>query len=208
MADKSRFWDKVAERYAKRPVADEAAYQKKLEVTQSYLRPDMELLEFGCGTGSTAIQHAPHVKHVRATDLSSNMLEIARAKADAAQIHNITFEQADIDTFAAPDASYDVVLALSLLHLLEDKDAAIAKVHKMLNPGGVFVTSTACIADHMAWFKIIAPVGKFLGFFPLVRVFGQEDLVASLTGAGFTIDHRWQPGKGKGVFIVAIKAAS
>ena len=56
---RSRFWDRVAEGYAKKPVADEAAYQKKLQVTRDYFRPDMEVLEFGCGTGSTAIAHAP-----------------------------------------------------------------------------------------------------------------------------------------------------
>ena len=50
--DKSaRFWDRIAERYSKRPISDEAAYQKKLQVTREYLRPDMELLEIGCGKG-------------------------------------------------------------------------------------------------------------------------------------------------------------
>jgi len=60
-----KFWDKIAERYSRQPVADEAAYQKKLQVTREYLKPDMEVLEFGCGTGSTAIAHAPYVKHIR-----------------------------------------------------------------------------------------------------------------------------------------------
>lgn len=36
-----------------------------------------------------------------------------------------------------------------------------------------------------------------------VRVFTAEDLVTCLTDAGFEIDHRWQPGKGAAVFIVA-----
>ena len=55
MATSARFWDRIAERYSKSPVADEAAYQKKLQVTREYFRPDMEVLEIGCGTGSTAI---------------------------------------------------------------------------------------------------------------------------------------------------------
>ena len=36
----TRFWDRIAERYARQPIADEAAYQKKLEQTREYLRPD------------------------------------------------------------------------------------------------------------------------------------------------------------------------
>lgn len=205
MSQRSKFWDKIAEKYAKRPVADEAAYQKKLEVTRGYFRPDMEVLEFGCGTGTTAIHHAPYVKHIRATDISANMLEIARAKARDAKIENVTFEQADIDDLAMPDERVDAVMGHSILHLLEDVDGAIAKVYRMLKPGGVFVSSTACIGDFMAWFRFIAPIGRFFGLIPYVTVFTETQLVDSLTAAGFEIDHLWQPGKGKSVFIVAKK---
>ena len=82
MHQRSNFWDKHAERYSKRPVADEESYQKKLQVTRDYLQPGMEVLEFGCGTGSTAITHAPYVKHIEAIDVSSKMIEIAQGKAD------------------------------------------------------------------------------------------------------------------------------
>ena len=34
MAKESKFWDRIAEGYAKKPVRDEAAYQKKLAVTR------------------------------------------------------------------------------------------------------------------------------------------------------------------------------
>jgi len=61
MDQSAKFWDKIAERYSKRPIADEAAYEKKLQVTREYFRPDMEVLEFACGTGSTAIEVAPLV---------------------------------------------------------------------------------------------------------------------------------------------------
>jgi len=97
MSNSAKFWDKTAEKYSKDPIADEAAYQKKLQVTQEYFKPDMEVLEFGCGTGGTAIIHAPYVKHIRAIDFSSNMIEIAKAKAEAENIKNITFEQSNID---------------------------------------------------------------------------------------------------------------
>jgi len=60
----------------------------------------------------------------------------------------------------------------------------------------------------MKFFKIIAPIGKALGLMPLVKVFTKDELVASLTDAGFEIDHQWHPGKGKAVFIVARKPAN
>ena len=207
MSNSTKFWDKIAEKYSKQPIADEESYQKKLKVTQEYFNPDMELLEFGCGTGSTAIIHTPYVKHIRAIDISAKMIEIAKGKAEANNINNVTFEQLTIDELSVPDSTYDMVLGLSILHLLEDKEAAIVKVYKMLKPGGIFVTSTACLGDSMKWFKVIAPIGKFLGVFPLVKVFKVEELVASLTNSNFAIDYQWQPGKNKAVFIVASKSS-
>lgn len=205
MTTSTKFWDNIAQKYAAQPIADEAAYQKKLEVTRNYFRPDMEVLEIGCGTGSTAILHAPHVKHIRAIDFSANMIAIAQAKAEAHNLENVTFEQATIEDLDVPNQSFDAVLGLSILHLLKDKEAAITRVYQMLKPGGIFVTSTACLGDTMGWFKLIAPIGRFLGFFPFVGVFTIQELLDSLTQTGFKLDYQWQPGKGKAVFIVAKK---
>jgi ubiquinone/menaquinone biosynthesis C-methylase UbiE len=207
MMDRStKFWDRIAKRYSKQPIADEAAYQKKLQVTREYLQPDMELLEFGCGTGSTAITHAPYVKHIHAIDISSNMIEIAQGKADAKNVKNVTFEHSTIDELNISDQTLDMVLGLSILHLLENKEEIIAKVHKMLKPGGIFITSTVCLGDTMKFFKVIAPIGIFFGLMPLVKVFTTNELKDCLTDAGFGIDYHWQPGKSDAVFIVAKKA--
>ncbi len=204
----TRFWDRIAIRYERKPVPDEAVYQKKLDLTRQYFRPDTEVLEIGCGTGSTAIAHAPYVKHIRAVDFSSKMLEIARHKAAADGVTNVSFERANIDALQVADGALDVVLALSVLHLLDDRDRAIADIHRMLKPGGVFVSSTACLGNTMRWFKVVAPIGKRLGIIPLVKVFTVAELCDSLRAAGFELTHEWQPGKGKAVFIVARKAGS
>ena len=205
MSTDTKFWDKIADKYSKQPISDEAAYQKKLQVTQGYFKPDWSVLEFGCGTGSTAIIHSSYVKHIRAIDISGNMIAIAKAKAEKQKINNLTFEQLTIEELKVDDCTYDAVLGLSILHLLENKELAIAKVSKMLKPGGIFVTSTTCMGDAMSWFKLIGPIGKALGFFPLVRVFTAQHLIESLTDAGFAIDYQWQPSKDKAIFIVAKK---
>ena len=206
MDQSAKFWDKIAKRYSKKPVADEAAYQKKLQVTREYFQPEMEVLELGCGTGSTAIIHAPYVKHIHAIDISSKMIEIAQGKADAKNIENITFERSTIDDFSVQDETLDVVLGLSILHLLDNKEEVSAKVYKILKPGGIFVSSTVCLGDTMKFFKVIAPIGKFFGLMPLVKVFTARELEDSLTDAGFDIEYLWQPSKGKAAFIVAKKA--
>ena len=206
MAELSVFWDRLADRYAAQPIADEAAYQTKLAVTRRYFRPDSEVLEFGCGTGSTAIAHAPFVGHITAIDFSPRMVAIACDKAETAGVGNVRFERADIGGFPAHDAAYDVVMGHSILHLLADPRDAMARVFRMLKPGGVFVSSTACLGDTaMAVIKYLAPIGRPLGLLPQLSVMTTDKLVADLTATGFTIDHQWSPGRGKAVFIVARK---
>ena len=208
MTDHSaRFWDRIAERYSRQPIADEAAYQKKLQITRRYFQPDMEVLEIGCGTGSTAITHAPYVKHIQAIDISSKMIAIAQGKADANSVTNVTFTRSSIEDFNVSDQALDVVLGLSILHLVENREEVIANVHRMLKPGGIFVTSTVCLGDSMMRFlKLILPIGKFFGLMPLVKVFTAKNLEDGLTAAGFQIDYKWRPNRDKAMFLVAKKA--
>jgi ubiquinone/menaquinone biosynthesis C-methylase UbiE len=203
----ARFWDRIANKYARSPISDEDTYRKKLQITQDYLRPDMEVLEFGCGTGSTALVHAPYVKHIQAIDISAKMIEIAKAKTRKDPIANVTFRVAEIDTFEAPDVCCDAVLGLSILHLLENRDEAISKVFAMLKPGGVFISSTACLGDNLKIFKLIAPLGRWLRLLPILKVFTTDELVKSFEACGFEIERKWSPGKNKSVFIVARKPA-
>ena len=204
MAGSKKFWDRIANRYAKKPVGNEAAYQRKLATTREYFRPDMEVLEIGCGTGSTAIAHAPFVRHVRATDIADEMIAIAKDKAAAAGVQNVTFEALAVEDLDVASESVDAVLALSLLHLVEDKAAVIGRIHGVLRPGGLFVSNTVCLGDHMRWFRFVGPIGRWLGVFPLVRVFTRDDFERSLASAGFAIEHAWQPDRAV-VFIIARK---
>ncbi len=206
MKDSSeKFWDKNAERYAKRQISDEEAYQKKLQVSREYFQPEMEVLEFGCGTGSIAIEQAAFVKNIHAIDISSKMLEIAAKKVKEKGIQNIKFEQAGIDELKCADNSLDAVMGFSILHLLENKEETITKVYKMLKPSGVFITSTVCLGDAKKWMQAIAALGKKLGLLPNVKVFTVKNLQDCLKNTGFGMEHQWQPGNGLTVFMVAKK---
>lgn len=206
----ARFWDRMANRYARSPIADEASYQKRLQITREHLRPGMKVLEFGCGTGSTALVHAPLVDRITAIDISPRMIEIAQGKAATAGVENVAFSEATLDNFAAPDNSFDVVLGLNILHLLSDRADAIARVHALLKTDGVFISSTPCLADTMNIFKLIAPLGRALGLLPMLRVFTTQQLIDSIAASGFRIEAQWSPSGGKArslkaVFIVARK---
>lgn len=206
-------WDRFADRYAKTPIADEEVYKKKLEVTQSYLRPEFSVVEVGCGTGGTALIHAPYVKHILATDVSEQMLKIANQKKQEASfnVENVDYHKASIGQLEIKDGSKDVVLALNILHLVESKEDSIRKIHAWLKPGGVFVTSTPCIAEmgRLTTFFVsaILPLGNKLGFLPHVVLFSKQNLKEDMIKAGFEIDYEWHPNDDpkKAVFIVATK---
>ncbi|CAM2011650.1 class I SAM-dependent methyltransferase [Acanthopleuribacter pedis] len=182
-----RWWDRKAAGYAKQPIADMAAYEQKLAQTRAYLKPQSRVLEFGCGTGSTALAHAPYVAHIDATDSSGNMIAIAREKAKQAAITNVTFTQASLAEVAARPTRYDVVLGLNVVHLMNDWEESIRQAHSLLKPGGVFVSSTACIARAPLWMRLLLPLGGTLGLIPKVVVFTHEALTAAMTDAGFQL---------------------
>ena len=205
MTESARFWDRIAERYARKPVPDQAVYEKKLEITRAHLRPDMQVLEFGCGSGTTALLHAPFVRRIQGIDSSAKMIEIARGKAMSANAANASFQQASIEEYAALEQTFDAVLGLSILHLLDDWSGAIKKVHRLLKPGGVFVSSTACLGGNYFLLRMIAPLGSKLGLIPLVRFFTPEELRNALTAAGFVVEREWRPDDGRTMFIVARK---
>lgn len=199
------FWDGAAERYSKSKISDQESYERKLELTRAYFTPDMELLEIGCGTGSTAILHAPYVKHIRATDISENMLTIAREKAAAAGITNITFECTSVDALDVPDGSMDMALALSILHLLPNRAEVLKTLYRALKPGGYLVTSTVCLEDGYAFLKYIIPVLQWFGKAPYVDFLTARELEDEFTAAGFRVAENWRPGPKKAVFMVLKK---
>lgn len=187
MRTSPRFWNLIAKYYAAKPVPDEAIYKKKCEATQRYFSDQTQVLEFGCGTGSTALLHAPHVAHYLAVDTAKSMLEIAREKVANTDINNLSFELNSLEEFTS-EKKFDVVLALSLLHLLPEPDQALEKISQLLVPNGVFVSSTACVLDAMPWFRFIAPIGSTLRLMPYVNCFSRHDLIQMLEKHGFSIE--------------------
>ena len=141
-----RFWDPAsptnttASRYRAKPTTS-ASWTSAAATS----RPTARWVEFGCGTGTTAVKHAPYVKRVRALDISERMLGFGRDKAAAAGVSNVDFIQGTLFDLQLADNSVDVVLGLSILHLLPNRDETLIEVQRVLKPGGVFISSTACV---------------------------------------------------------------
>lgn len=206
MKDAKQFWDNCAQKYVQRPIKDTATYQKKLAISQSYFRANSEILEFGCGSGETAIYHAPLVNSVVATDISENMIAIAKRKAQHAGVENIRFQQGVLENITADENSFDVVLGLNVLHLLEDIDETIAHVHRLLKKDGVFISSTSLLGEVNFIFRGLISLMQALGMAPFVKSMTRDQLVSMLEKAGFLVDHEWRVSQ-ESVFLVVKKVS-
>ena len=203
-----KFWNRNAPRYARRPIANQEAYRKKVAVTQEYLRPNMSVMEFGCGTGSTALIHAPLVGSYLATDASSRMIDIAREKLASTPMANLHFRVATLDDLSDQHHQFDAVLGLNILHLLRDPSSAVSQVFELLKPGGIFVSNTVCLKDTRPYLKPIAAIANIVRLAPFVKFLSRQELENILYSAGFCIRYRWVPDKSEDVyFLIATKPA-
>ncbi|KPP84080.1 MAG: Methyltransferase domain [Rhodobacteraceae bacterium HLUCCA08] len=179
MVDTAKFWDRAARKYAAAPIRDMASYEYTLERTRSHLRPDHRVLELGCGTGSTALLLADAVAAYTGTDISGQMIRIAREKA-AAGPEGLHFEVAGAGDAVRGTASCDVVLGLNLLHLLRTPEAVLRDAHARLSEGGLVITKTVCLAEPSLGPKRFA----FAALIPLMRAVGKAPFVQRFTFAG------------------------
>ena len=192
MKDAATFWDKIAPKYAQDPIKDMAAYEYTLERTKSYLGVDDKVLEIGCGTGSTALLVAPHVREIIGADISPGMISIADSKAHAAGIKNAEFRVATArDATKVPEA-VDVVLGFNIFHLIHGAEDVFADVFKMLPKGGYFISKTPCLGDKSVGFKrflfkAMIPPMQWFGKAPYVHFFTHKEYEDALRFAGFEI---------------------
>ncbi len=203
-----QFWDRIARRYAADPIKDLRGYERTIERTRQLLGADATVLEIGCGTGTTALALAPSVARIFATDVSAEMIAIAQERSTAEGAENLKFSVADASTAGEDETRYDAVLAFNLLHLVGDRSEALAQAHRLLKPGGLFISKTPCLLEMNPFIRVAVPIAQWFGKAPGVSFFDAGALEAEIVDAGFTIVERARHGvarKDPRIFLVARK---
>lgn len=209
MADKARFWNRIARKYANDPIADLAGYERTLQRVQALLSTEHEVLEIGCGTGTTALRLAPATRRLVATDVSEQMIAIAGEKLASHTLPQLHFRLADADALVAEQGAYDAVLAFNLLHLVTDLPQALSSAINALKPGGLLISKTPCLNEMNPLIpKLALPLLRAIGKAPPVLCFDAHQLQAAMTAQGLQIlavERHGSKGKDWRVFIVARK---
>ena len=206
MSTKAGFWNRAAARYARKPVANPEAFERKIALTRALIAPRGRLLDIGCGTGSLALRLAPDAAEVHGLDVSEEMIRIAREKARAAGIDSLRFHVGPFDARfdAIAEQSLDLVCAFSLLHLLRDRQAALRQMHALLRPGGHLISSTPCLAESRLPLRPLIACMRWLGLAPPVAFFDRATLMRDIAEAGFTAITPHEVGNGRMVaFVIA-----
>jgi ubiquinone/menaquinone biosynthesis C-methylase UbiE len=108
------------------------------------VRPGSRYLDIGCGSGYTVRWAAAVAPDVQAlgVDVSSTMIEQARAAS--AVLANARFRCGAFPMSGLEDASFDAIFSMEVFYYLDDLDAGLHEVRRLLAPGGRF----ACAVDY------------------------------------------------------------
>jgi SAM-dependent methyltransferase len=97
------------------------------------------VLDLGSGAGTDSLIAAQMVGpqgSVTGIDMTTAMLEKARAAAAELGAHNVTFVEGEVERLPFANESFDVVISNGVIDLVPDKDAVFSEIHRVLRPGG------------------------------------------------------------------------
>lgn len=96
------------------------------------------VLDVGCGDGAYSIRAAQLGANVTGLDISPMMLDAARRRAEAAGV-SLKWREGRAEALPFPAASFDVVIAVTVLCWVSDASAAVQEMTRVLRPGGIVV---------------------------------------------------------------------
>jgi SAM-dependent methyltransferase len=173
--------------YPERIVPDEtspgilALHLKRYEFARPACR-DRAVLDAGCGVGYGAAHLAEVAASVVGVDRDEGAIAYARERYARS---NVEFRAADLLDLDLEDGSFDVVCSFETIEHLEDVDAFLAEVVRVLRPDGVFFVSTPRVDETTAspenpFHRVELSPGDFeallRGSFREVELYGQRRL--------------------------------
>ena len=94
------------------------------------------VLDLGCGFGwFCRFAAGEGAMSVLGVDVSEKMLGRARRETDS----RVSYERADLESYAPPPAAFDLAYSSLAFHYVEDFQRLVQRVHRALRPGASFI---------------------------------------------------------------------
>jgi ubiquinone/menaquinone biosynthesis C-methylase UbiE len=100
------------------------------------LSPQMDVLDYGCGTGLLAMQLQSQVKSVTGADSSPAMLEMLTDKINTLKPGNVSTQFVDFERGAHASGQYDLIISSMVTHHVPDTTALFKEWVRLLKPHG------------------------------------------------------------------------
>ncbi len=97
------------------------------------------VLDVGCGTGASALPAAAAVGvkgSVNGIDVSEKLIGLAREKAGAQQLSNVSFQLADMMEMDFAEQSFDAVISVFSIFFVTDMERQTEELWRFVRPGG------------------------------------------------------------------------
>lgn len=130
-------FDEVASTWDSQPRRLQLAAGVATEIVRRVpLSRDLEVLDFGCGTGLVTLALQPFVRRVTGVDTSAGMLEELRSKVREKRLDNVDTVLLEPAASLTPGRRYDLIVSSMALHHVADVGALLRRFHEMLLAGG------------------------------------------------------------------------
>ena len=123
-------WDQVPRRVK---VAQDIAQSIIREIS---LTPDMDVLDFGCGTGLLTLALQPFVRSITGVDSSQGMLDVFKTKIKEHNLNNVKADYIDLDMGDVLTGSYHLIVSSMTLHHIKNITPLLKQFHSILLPSG------------------------------------------------------------------------
>jgi arsenite methyltransferase len=151
----------------------------------AHLRPGEVVVDLGSGGGLDVFLAAKMVGptgRAIGIDMTTAMIERARANAQAGGYTNVEFYQSTIDQIPLPDASVDCVISNCVLNLAPDKPAVFREIARVLKPGGRVAVSDIALKHELPE-AVARSMAAYVGC--IAGAIKMDDYKKGLLAAGF-----------------------
>jgi ubiquinone/menaquinone biosynthesis C-methylase UbiE len=106
------------------------------------IHTDMDVLDYGCGTGLLTLSLQPHVHSITGADSSHGMLDVLNAKIKKFELTNVKTRFLDLERDDTPEERFHLITCSMTFHHVNDPFLLINQFYTLLHPRGYL-----CIAD-------------------------------------------------------------